>query len=124
MIATIRYMGRTRTKSVKQLSATTHQSRLSTKLFSTTTAVAKKKEQHQEPNALHCWGTSNQGTIPTNDVLEKGRESAEAGGSNKSLADMFKKKNVMGNATEIDVKNAFGIGKSSTSVSTKSCFKS
>ena len=98
-IIAARSMGRTGTKSTCF--------RPFTKLFSSTRAVLKKQQQQQQqPKSLYCWGTSNKGTIPTQEVLESGRSSDD--GEAIVNLDRFKSGLVIGSPTEINVQAAFG----------------
>ena len=80
---------------------------------SSPSSLNKKKDTNSNnvSKSLYFWGTSNNGIIPTKEALESGRA---AGGEVKaaSMVDgMFNKGTVIDQPTEIDVQDAFGIGK-------------
>ena len=84
----------------------------STRFMNTNTKKKKKKTKNQkikkvESKSLYFWGTTTKGSIPSKEELKAGRGST--GGESKGF--FSKGSSIIDSPLEIDVKDAFGIGK-------------
>ena len=84
----------------------------STRFMNTNTKKKKKKTKNQkikkvESKSLYFWGTTTKGSIPSKEELKAGRGST----GEESKGFFSKGSSTIDSPLEIDVKDAFGIGK-------------
>lgn len=81
------------------------------KMISNTATSIKEDDLKEGLDSIFFWGMPSKGTIPTKEALESGR--GVSGTDKESLVnlDRFKSETALDRPTEIDIQDAFGIGK-------------
>ncbi len=76
-----------------------------------TVATSIKEDDKEGLNSIFFWGTPSKGTIPTKEALESGRGLIDKDKESLLNLDRFKSEVALDRPTEVDIQDAFGIGK-------------